>query len=490
MTSVLKSAALLKSVRVPKARQTVQEKAAGLFQGCLNRSQLERQGSAPWWDVIRGLGVSVFPLTPLEKEPPVALETLAAAMMRHLGLGPLASITLAATPGNRSTVALYLRPPKLRVREAGSLWNQTSKALQALTGRLPETRLVRSLLEFQRQVEQASAEATNPVAPFVPRYRTLRVFSLPQNKMWNWRNFFATLLEDVVPLQTVDVVVVFPAYLDALGQLLLKTERAVVYNYLVLELLLESSPLVPSSLSPHVALPRRNGGPRTERLCVRLVQELMSHAATALLARPFVEQATATRANVRDMLTRVVDELKHQLIDYPWMQDAVSQYAIQKLNGVQEHLLYPPFVEDKMVLEQIYRQVPDLTGQTPLADWFRARSAIMLKRWKALSGKGLSPLWDIHYTEPSVTYLHDSNELEDQARAYSRLNVIPSVSTQRPLARISVAISASRNERDAGTRRRQDECVSCFAATLAKLSHVCRLRRVGRTMMSCAGLVF
>ncbi|XP_042149421.1 uncharacterized protein LOC121047597 [Ixodes scapularis] len=137
----------------------------------------------------------------------------------------------------------------------------------------------------------------------------------------------------------------------------------------------------------------------------------MSHAATALLARPFVEQATATRANVREMLTRVVDELKHQLIDYPWMQDAVSQYAIQKLNGVQEHLLYPPFVEDKMVLEQIYRQVPDLTGQTPLADWFRARSAIMLKRWKALSGKGLSPLWDIHYTEPSVTYLHDSNEL-------------------------------------------------------------------------------
>ncbi|EEC17001.1 hypothetical protein IscW_ISCW013079 [Ixodes scapularis] len=92
------------------------------------------------------------------------------------------------------------------------------------------------------------------------------------------------------------------------------------------------------------------------------------------------------------MLTRVVDELKHQLIDYPWMQDAVSQYAIQKLNGVQEHLLYPPFVEDKMVLEQIYRQVPDLTGQTPLADWFRARSAIMHKRWKALSGKGLSPL--------------------------------------------------------------------------------------------------
>lgn len=54
---------------------------------------------------------------------------------------------------------------------------------------------------------------------------------------WNWRNFFATLLEDVVPLQTVDIVVVFPAYLDALGQLLLKTERR-GYHYSIIKGLL------------------------------------------------------------------------------------------------------------------------------------------------------------------------------------------------------------------------------------------------------------
>lgn len=95
---------------------------------------------------------------------------------------------------------------------------------------------------------------------------------------------------------------------------------------------------------------------------------------------------------MKESLSRAVDQLKHQLVDYLWMHETVSQYAIQKLNGLQAHVLYPPYVEDKMVLEQIYRQVPDLLGDSVMHDWFRTKSALMLKRWKALAGKGLPPL--------------------------------------------------------------------------------------------------
>ncbi|XP_077529867.1 endothelin-converting enzyme 1-like [Haemaphysalis longicornis] len=135
----------------------------------------------------------------------------------------------------------------------------------------------------------------------------------------------------------------------------------------------------------------------------------MGHAAAALLAPPVGSQA---RSAVRDAVATATDQLKRQLVGYLWMSEAVSQRAVHKLNALQAHLFYPAFVEDKMVLEQIYRQVPDTLGQQPaLLEWFRARSAVMLKRWKALAGKGLPPLWDLPYLEPTVHYLPDSNEL-------------------------------------------------------------------------------
>ncbi|KAL3183616.1 hypothetical protein MRX96_033718 [Rhipicephalus microplus] len=136
----------------------------------------------------------------------------------------------------------------------------------------------------------------------------------------------------------------------------------------------------------------------------------MEHAATALLAPQLGPQA---RTAARDVLASATDQLKRQLVDYMWIAEPVSQRAVQKLNALQAHLLYPPFVEDKMVLEQIYRQVPDVGGGDGpvLLDWFRARSAVMLKRWKALAGKGLPPLWDVPYMEPAIHYMADSNEL-------------------------------------------------------------------------------
>lgn len=84
--------------------------------------------------------------------------------------------------------------------------------------------------------------------------------------------------------------------------------------------------------------------------------------------------------------------MKHTLIDYAWMHESVSQQAIQKLNSMNIHLLYPPFVEDKMILEQIYRQVPDIGNASLLEDFFHAKSALMLKKWKGLVGKGIQPM--------------------------------------------------------------------------------------------------
>lgn len=63
-------------------------------------------------EIAERLGVPVYPL-PLNREPPVALEQMAAMMQRHLGLGPLASIRLGSVPGNRTNVALFVSPYKL-----------------------------------------------------------------------------------------------------------------------------------------------------------------------------------------------------------------------------------------------------------------------------------------------------------------------------------------------------------------------------------------
>ncbi|XP_075728389.1 neprilysin-1 [Rhipicephalus microplus] len=395
--------ALLSSTVVPRNRQTVAEKAAALYQGCLNTELLTAQSRDAWWSVAQRLGVSQFPL-PLDKEPPVAPEQLAGHLLRHLGLGPLINLRLAAPPGNRSAVAIYVHPPPAA---ASWHWNGTASALQALTQRSPDGQLVRALVELDRTVARVAVKATPPVATYVPRYHTVRIFSLPQHAKWRWRGVFSALLEDLAAPQTVSVVLTAPGYTEEAAPLLADAGPAAVYNYLAWRLALELAPLLPV-LPASVAL----GGAqqRTERRCLRELRALMEHAATALLAPQLGPQA---RTAARDVLASATDQLKRQLVDYMWIAEPVSQRAVQKLNALQAHLLYPPFVEDKMVLEQIYRQVPDVGGGDGpvLLDWFRARSAVMLKRWKALAGKGLPPLWDVPYMEPAIHYMADSNEL-------------------------------------------------------------------------------
>ncbi|KAH7940149.1 hypothetical protein HPB52_022064 [Rhipicephalus sanguineus] len=394
--------ALLSSTVVPRNRQTVAEKAAALYQGCLKTELLTAQSRDAWWSVAQRLGVSQFPL-PLDKEPPVAPEQLAGHLLRHLGLGPLIGLRLAAPPGNRSAVAIYVHPPPAA---ASWRWNETASGLQALTQRSPEGQLVRALVDLDRTVARIAAKATPPVATYVPRYHTVRIFSLPQHAKWRWREVFSVLLEDLAAPQTVSLVLTAPGYVEEAAPLLADARPAAVHNYLAWRLALELAPLLPV-LPASVAL----GGvqQRPERRCLRELRALMEHAATALLAP---QPGPQGRSAARDVLASATDQLKRQLVDYMWIAEPVSQRAVQKLNALQAHLLYPPFVEDKMVLEQIYRQVPDIGGDSPvLLDWFRARSAVMLKRWKALAGKGLPPLWDVPYMEPAVHYLADSNEL-------------------------------------------------------------------------------
>ncbi|KAH9380481.1 hypothetical protein HPB48_008815 [Haemaphysalis longicornis] len=208
---------------------------------------------------------------------------------------------------------------------------------------------------------------------------------------WRWRDVFSTLLEDLAAPQTVSLVLTAPGYLEDMGPQLGTTEPAAIYNYLAWRLAIEFAPLLPTL--PAATLLRGSAPPqaeRPERLCLSELRAIMGHAAAALLAPPVGSQA---RSAVRDAVATATDQLKRQLVGYLWMSEAVSQRAVHKLNALQAHLFYPAFVEDKMVLEQIYRQVPDTLGQQPaLLEWFRARSAVMLKRWKALAGKGLPPL--------------------------------------------------------------------------------------------------
>ncbi|KAH7933911.1 hypothetical protein HPB49_018961 [Dermacentor silvarum] len=365
--------------------------AADLRRGDERRlsEQLTAQSHDAWWAVAQRLGVSQFPL-PLDREPSVTPELLAGHLLRHLGLGPLVALRLGTPPGNRSAVAIYVDPPSTA---ASWRWNETASGLQALTQRSPDGQVVRALVELDRTVARTAAKASPPVAAYVPRYRTIRIFSLPQHAKWRWREMFSALLEDLAAPQTVSLVLTAPGYVEEAAPLLADARPAAVHNYLAWRLALELAPLLPV-LPASVLLAADGVQQRPERRCLRELRGLMEHAATALLA------------------PQPGPQLKRQLVDYMWIAEPVSQRAVQKLNALQAHLLYPPFVEDKMVLEQIYRQVPDAGGDNPvLLDWFRARSAVMLKRWKALAGKGLPPLWDVPYMEPAVHYLADSNEL-------------------------------------------------------------------------------
>ncbi|XP_049511388.1 uncharacterized protein LOC125939907 [Dermacentor silvarum] len=387
--------------RLGKGRLVVGE--VGLQTGDVNE-QLTAQSHDAWWAVAQRLGVSQFPL-PLDREPSVTPELLAGHLLRHLGLGPLVALRLGTPPGNRSAVAIYVDPPSTA---ASWRWNETASGLQALTQRSPDGQVVRALVELDRTVARTAAKASPPVAAYVPRYRTIRIFSLPQHAKWRWREMFSALLEDLAAPQTVSLVLTAPGYVEEAAPLLADARPAAVHNYLAWRLALELAPLLPV-LPASVLLAADGVQQRPERRCLRELRGLMEHAATALLApQPGPQGRTAAR----DALAAATDQLKRQLVDYMWIAEPVSQRAVQKLNALQAHLLYPPFVEDKMVLEQIYRQVPDAGGDNPvLLDWFRARSAVMLKRWKALAGKGLPPLWDVPYMEPAVHYLADSNEL-------------------------------------------------------------------------------
>ncbi|KAL3183614.1 hypothetical protein MRX96_033718 [Rhipicephalus microplus] len=180
--------ALLSSTVVPRNRQTVAEKAAALYQGCLNTESATPGG--------RWRNVWVCPSFHCRwtRSPPVAPEQLAGHLLRHLGLGPLINLRLAAPPGNRSAVAIYVHPPPAA---ASWHWNGTASALQALTQRSPDGQLVRALVELDRTVARVAVKATPPVATYVPRYHTVRIFSLPQHAKWRWREVFSALLEDL-----------------------------------------------------------------------------------------------------------------------------------------------------------------------------------------------------------------------------------------------------------------------------------------------------
>lgn len=155
-----------------------------------------------------------------------------------------------------------------------------------------------------------------------------------------------------------------PRYYRKLGNLLKRTKKRVLANYLIWRAISEFIQMLPSiSFQSQLDLLRELTGrdmiaPKYES-CVDVVSDGLDIAIGAIYARKYFNNTA--KKMVTEITERIRREMMNVLLNVKWMDEKTRAYALEKAEAMEFHVAYPDELSQDKNIEEFYKmlELPD-----------------------------------------------------------------------------------------------------------------------------------
>ncbi|KAK8760703.1 hypothetical protein V5799_028031 [Amblyomma americanum] len=338
-----------------------------LFGKCMDAKRIEDDGWNPFLEVLFNMSLEGFPLTPPVRQS-MSVWKLAGKLLRRSGTVALLDVGVASRPtASSSQDVITVTPPEtigsaegVDVNELIRFYtNAAFAAVNALRKSFVPPAYTIDIAKFASELERL--------------YETRDVGDFKVEKLDSPSPLLDFLSEalDGLPLFSgaqSNVLVVSPAFVHKVFDLVQKTEPHTVINFLCVRFMIQTSAFLPNSgltdfYSTLIYGKLRSTVPRRS-LCVRVVERTLSQL---FLYASFVElnlHAPATK--FADLVTEIVREFLRGIDVSPYFDRASRASVRTVVSNTRFKVLGPSWVKDMNAVERYAKNVPAFETQRPL----------------------------------------------------------------------------------------------------------------------------
>ncbi|XP_064460099.1 neprilysin-1-like isoform X2 [Ornithodoros turicata] len=400
--------------------QTAMQKAAALYQGCINVDLRNSKGTKPLEDLLKHFDIPHWPI--LNRTAQFRTFYLLGNIIREVGLDAIMSVRVGMDYHNSDRYIVYVGQPSFGV-EPMVLHGRFRSPFFRILHRY-KLYIYRCALLLGANV--AAADVVNRIVGFETRLSAIaepadtvnnprRIYNLMSLRTLEgaipeirWTYFLNIILKDVgVSLDLDDhIVVMHPLYLKRLSRLLKETPSTAVANYLGWRIV--------QTMGIHALDRFRRSRFRFDRYryllqditelpreCVRMTMQLMYFAVGRLYFDRHITKPAERYRKVYDLAEEVRDAFAVLIELNTWMDPETKDRARQK------------WVRSDRDLDDYYKDLPDLRKEEYFVSLLKTKKVhqqIMfskLRRYKRAQDFG----WYPEYSEWGMRYSHLGNYL-------------------------------------------------------------------------------
>lgn len=365
----------LTTIQLPKSEFS---QLRGVFSECMDTKQLDQDGWSRTWELLWLATLDGFPFTSTSTNSS-SVWTVAARVLRMTGTETLVNIRMLPHPSKRSKSIIAVSAPEVLspapndVEETARFYSASAHVVATvLDKRHRASTFPQHVADFAKRLELLASNSTLLHDP--ARLDTLKTTP-------DLRAFVSEVFADGDTLAysgaRTDVLIQCPGYYGQLLMLVSSTKPYVALNYIVVRLLIEISPFVPSEGDELVqALTRRLYGrqlppvPRW-RLCVR-----MTERAVPPLFLDAVWTSVETQFTVDTVLRHVkaiLKQLVKSLDKLAILDENARTEARRLLNQSRVSLFRPAWLSDEKKLRAYMSDLPNAVPRQGLLSYYRLR---------------------------------------------------------------------------------------------------------------------
>lgn len=359
--------------------QTAAQKAAALYQGCINIDLRNSKGTKPLEDLLAHYELPHWPV--VNRTQQFRVFFMLGNAVRDLRLDALVSVSAQLDYHNSERYILYIGQPSFGVETAvlrGRYRTPFFRILHRyklyiyrcallLGANVAAADIVNDIVSFEAQLAAISEPPTvvrNPQSVYNLMSLKMLEGAIPEIR---WVYFLNIVLKDVgVSLDLDDhVVVMHPLYLKRLSRLLKEVPSSTVANYIGWRIV--------QTMGIHTMDRFRRSRFRFDRYrylvqdivelpreCVRLTTGMLYFAVGRLYFDRHISKPAERYRKVYDLAEEVRDAFAVLIDMNTWMDTETKDRARQKLHHLQLNIGYPPWIRSDRDLDEYYRDLSDL----------------------------------------------------------------------------------------------------------------------------------
>lgn len=352
------------------------------YQSCINTSAIQINGLIPVRDLVQKLGG--FPVIENMNWNDIAFNWQQSVYkLRRSGLNYNKFIKLDILPDmkNSSRLLLYIDQPELDVSKDNLLSGMEDEVVEAYSGLLVDLAVlwgadksfaiyeVKNLIEFLQKVANVS-QSDEERRDRASLYNPMTVNELQQKYpaiYWlEYLNNILILPESQVTSKT-EVSVHSPRYIAAIDDILQRTSKRVLANYIIFDVIRSFELFVPDDIRNReqqyatIITGAQEREPRWSE-CVSKTTSRFDLASSSIYVRKHFDPESKKSAEI------MVDDIKNEFIELlkqtDWMDSKTKQTAIEKAKAIKPHIGYADELLDDKKLSDHYASLTIVPGSS------------------------------------------------------------------------------------------------------------------------------